>query len=352
VRRRRLLGAAGAAGAAGLAGCLGALDGGGGEPTVVPGRPDAVYVPSHVEGMRMVGMETDGPYGCALAFTFPHRFWLVTGTRTERVDVADDDSVHMMPVVFDEETGIVPPDLNPQLRVTEGGEEVAQLAPWAMLSQPMGFHFGDNVALGGEGSFVAEVSVGEPSTRRTGALADNEGGARFSFAFEFAPADLEDISVTTFPEAEQGTRGAADPMAMEMLPDTTAPPAESMPGDVRATATSGDAEFVVTVLADATPFGGDADQAYLAASPRTPHSRYVLPLLTLSATLTRDGSTAFDGALPATLDPALGHHYGAVVDEVAPGDALTLSVGAPPQVARHEGYETAFLEMGPMELTL
>jgi hypothetical protein len=37
---------------------------------------------------------------------------------------------------------------------------------------------------------------------------------------------------------------------------------------------------------------------------------------------------------------------------VESGDTLELRVTTPPQVARHEGYETAFLEMPPTELTL
>lgn len=46
-------------------------------------------------------------------------------------------------------------------------------------------------------------------------------------------------------------------------------------------------------------------------------------------------------ALTPATDPGLGYHYGAVVPDV--GSALTLTVTAPPQVTRHEGYETAFL---------
>jgi hypothetical protein len=349
MRRRDLLGAAGAGALAGLAGCLDALGGAGGEPTPLADRPDAVYLPTHFEGMEMVGMEKSGPYACALTYTFPHRFWLVTGTRTKAVDVAAEDSVHLMPVVFERETGIVPPDVNPQLRVTRDGEQVAQLAPWPMLSQPMGFHFGDNVALGGEGTVTAAVSIGAPTARRTGALADNQGNVSFEFEFEFEEATLRDLPVTDVPADDRGTRAAVEPMDMEMLPGTSLPAPEGLPGDLRGTATSGDGVFAVTVLDDAMPFGGGEDEAYLAVSARTPYNRNPLALMALSASL--DGTALGDG-LRESIDPELGYHYGAVVDEVADGADLTLTVDAPPQVARHEGYETAFVEMPPMELTL
>ena len=136
-------------------------------------------MPTHVEGMEMAGMQSSGSYKCALTYTYPHRFWLVTGSRREKVDIKSNDSTHLMPVVWETETGIVPPDINPQVQITQDGESVAQLAPWPMLSQPMGFHFGDNVQLAGDGTYQVEVSIGSPSTRRAGALADNQGQATF-----------------------------------------------------------------------------------------------------------------------------------------------------------------------------
>jgi hypothetical protein len=52
------------------------------------------------------------------------------------------------------------------------------------------------------------------------------------------------------------------------------------------------------------------------------------------------------------MDPALGYHYGAPIRGLASADRLTLSVTTPPQVARHEGYETAFLDLSPASLSL
>jgi hypothetical protein len=120
----------------------------------------------------------------------------------------------------------------------------------------------------------------------------------------------------------------------------------------------GDAVFAVRVL-DAPPegFGDESDAngeasaagddgAYLAVSARTPYNRYPLALMSLSATLEGSGGTRFDDQLTETLHPDLGYHYGAVVGDVGSGDSLTLTVDSPPGAARHEGYETAFFDMG------
>jgi hypothetical protein len=269
-----------------------------------------------------------------------------------KVDIKSKDSMHLMPVVWDAQTGIIPPDTNPQLTITQNGESVDQFAPWPMLSQPMGFHFGDNAQLNGNGTYTVDVSIGGPSTRRTGSLAENQGDASFTFEFEFNQSTLDEISVTDLSEEKQGTKGSVDVMDMEMLPSSQVPKPDALPGDVRGTATSGDAKFVVAMLEDASRFGGDEDQVYLAVSPRTPYNRIMLPMMSVSGTLTRTGSSVFDGILQATIDPELRYHYGATVSDVQSGDELTITVDSPPQTARHEGYETAFVDMPSMNLTL
>jgi hypothetical protein len=74
--------------------------------------------------------------------------------------------------------------------------------------------------------------------------------------------------------------------------------------------------------------------------------------MSLSGRLQRNGETVFDDILQTTIDPDLNYHYGAVVSDVQSGDELTVTVDAPPQTARHEGYEMAFFEMSDMELTV
>ena len=350
--RRQFLAGLGAAGAAGLAGCAGfSLESGNREPPLIENRPDAVYYPTHTEGLLMAGMASDGPYRCALTYSYPHRFWTVTGTTTNRVNVGDNDSLHLMPVVWHEETGIVVPDVNPRMEVSQDGEAVTEISPWPMLSQQMGFHFGDNVGLPEQGSYDVTVSVGEPGSRRTGSLA-GAGSASFEFSVEYQRSALQEISYTNVPEAKQGSLGAVPPMGMEMVPSTTVPEPDALPGTLVGTGTSGDADLAVTRLSDASAFGGSADQPYLAVSPRTPYNRFTLPLMSLSATLTRDGETVFDDILSETVSPELDIHYGAALPSIETGDELTVTIDAPPQVSRHEGYETAFLGMDPVELTV
>jgi hypothetical protein len=353
MNRRRFLQCAGLAGGVSTTGCLSQLGfetRPGNEPPIVENRPDAVYYPSHVEGMEMAAMGEAGPYQCAVTYSFPHRFWLVTGQDRERVDVESDDSLHLMLSLWDAETGVVPPSNSLDLAVERDGETVAEKPPWPMLSQNMGFHFGDNVALTGDGTYTANVRVGPLQTRRTGAFRDRFGeAASASLEFEFSQGALDELR---FEELQnRGVEGAVEPMEMEMMPLAQLPEPDGLPGRQVGEATSGDGRFVVTAL-DEPPAGVEASGTYLAVSARTPYNRYPLPFMGLSATLTRDGDTVFDDALTPTLDPDLDYHYGATVDGVESGDALELSVGAPPQVARHEGYETAFFDMQRMELTV
>lgn len=354
MRRRDFLALAGGASAMSLAGCGGLLNSqstGGSEP-VIESRPDAVYLPTHHEGMDMVGIQEQGSYSCALTYSYPHRFWLVTGTRVKKVEIKENDSVHLMPVVWETQSGTVPPDINPQLEISQDSETATDVSPWPMLSQPMGFHFGDNVQLSAEGTYNVDVSIGSPSTRRTGPLSESESDVTFSFDLDFSEETLNEIRYTDVADDREGTRGAVEPMQTADLPTTQVPGTDTLPGMIRGSGTTGDAEFVVTVLDDATPFGGSEQEAYLSVSPRTPHNRYMLPMMSLSGVLTRDNATVFDGSLQSTIDPEMGYHYGISVPDIQSGDELAITVDAPPQTARHEGYETAFVEMPEVRITL
>jgi hypothetical protein len=70
----------------------------------------------------------------------------------------------------------------------------------------------------------------------------------------------------------------------------------------------------------------------------------------VSATVVGGGQVRFDDRLEPGLDPELGFHYGARVPGLAVDDSVELSVDVPPQVARHEGYETAFLDVESVRL--
>jgi len=372
---RRAFLAAGAAATGALAGCLGDADGNGGDesggtgngddlsspevadtsnaPTVpeVENPPDAVYLPSHRDAMQPLPTVEAGEYAVTPMLTYPHRFWLVTGT--EREEVAPSASgVHLMATVWDADTGeVLPVDTGSQMRITRDSDPVDQRAPWPMVSQTMGFHFGDNVGLPDQGTYTVEFDltpIGGDTVRTTGAFADRFAEQRtVTFEFEFNREFQESVvdGVTYLDEDKWGQRGALEPMGgMEMtMPSSGLQPADAYPGQDLGTPTSGDATFVVRYL-EGTRLS-DGSTGYLLVSPRTPYNRVPLADMALSV------SGALEGELVQTLDSDLGHHYGFAGD-LSAGDRLELIVESPPQVARHRGYETAFLEMPLMEVAV
>ncbi|WP_049972245.1 twin-arginine translocation signal domain-containing protein [Haladaptatus cibarius] len=319
------------------------------DPPIVENRPDAVYYPAYMEGMEMYGMAKDGDFRFALMYSYPHRFWNVTGQSNNKVPVQSDDSLHLMISLWDAKTNtVVPADM--QLTITKDGETVDDRAPWPMLSQTMGFHYGDNVTLDGNGSYTATVAVGSIGARRTGDFASRlDGGASTTIDFDFDTEQIYDVEYREIGE-KQGSRDAIEPM-MENVPAGRAPDPKKLPGTVVGTKSSGDADFVVTVVEPSNRFT-DSDKSYLAVSPRTPYNRIVLPRLSLSMELLRNDNTISTGSIAPALDPELDNHYGTAVEDIQSGDTLRLTIDSPPQVARHDGYETAFMEMPPMEFTV
>jgi hypothetical protein len=354
MQRRQYLAATGAGCALSLTGCLGLFETeqrATRNPPLVADRPDAVYIPSHVEGMQMVDMAMSGRLRLAVSYSFPHRFWLVDGDRSNLVEVDEDDSAHVMVSVWDAETETAIPSSNASVVVSKDGDVVADRSMWRMLSQNMGFHYGDNVTLDGDGDYEVDVEFGPVTTRRTGGFEGLFGElSSATFSLSFSRSTLEDLTFETLDD-RKGQRGAVEPMSMEMMPVPQLPAADAMPGTVLGPERSGDAKFVVAVL-ETPPSGVEGAGTYLAVSPRTPYNRYPLPFMSLTATLTRDGETVHEGTLTPTLDPDLQYHYGTVVDGVEAGDTLTITPETPPQVSRHEGFETAFLDMAPVELTV
>jgi hypothetical protein len=70
----------------------------------------------------------------------------------------------------------------------------------------------------------------------------------------------------------------------------------------------------------------------------------------LSVSVSRGGTTVLDRRLERTLDPEAGYHYGIGGIALTSGDTVTVSVDVPPQIARHDGYETAFVQMDSFSL--
>jgi hypothetical protein len=301
--------------------------------------------------MQMSGTASVGRYRFGLSYARPHRFWLVTGDRVRQVNVSENDSMHLMLTAWDGETGTVVPTSNAVVKVMQDGEVVVSDTPlWSMLSQSMGLHFGDNVTLDEEGSYEVAVSFGPVETRRAGALAGAlSEQVSVTFDLEYSESAVDDL-----PFEETGYRAgepdAIEPMEMDMMPRGQTSPASELPGEELGDATSGDARFIARALS--VPDGVDGAGRYLAISAQTPYNRYPLPFMSLSATVMRDGSAVFEGDLTGTLHPDFAYHYGTVVDSLQSGDQIQLTVDAPPQVSRHEGYETAFVEMDPVELTV
>jgi len=350
MRRRALLAAA--AGAVTTAGCLETLglqtQSAWRDPPLVNDRPQAVYYPAVTEGMAMYGTRSVGPYTVALMYSYPHRFWNLSGNRTRKNVVEAADSVHLMATIWDERSGVVIPiDAGLSAEITQDGGLVAQEVIYPMLSQNMGFHYGSNFALDGNGTYTANVSIGGTRMRRTGRFAGEfSSPVTTTFEFAFDTAELYDLSFRQLPE-KQGERGAVEPMGMGMaVPVGRAPPKRALPGARLGTKRSGDAAFVVTAIRNAN------GATRLAVFPRTPYNRIVLPFMSLSATVSRGGQQRFGGTLERTLDPEFGYHYSAAVKGLEPGDVLKISATTPPQIARHDGYETAFIDMQPVEITV
>jgi hypothetical protein len=342
MRRRTFLAAGAGAASAALAGCAGSFPTqAAGAPPVLEDRPAAVYFPTHVEGMQMAGTGGAGDYRFGLTYSYPHRFWNVNGTEVSMTEIGSGDDIHLMAIVWDAESRQILPDTGLSLEIERDGELVSQEVIYPMLSQPMGFHYGANFGLDGDGSYDVTLSVGGVSTRRSGAFAGRfADGASATVGLEYARATRDEISYEVTAD-RAGERAAVPPMEMGMggmsMPTGRAPAREDLPG-VLGEGTSGDAAFVVGAL-DAPPEGIEGNGRYLYASARTPYNRMVLPAMAMEAT-----TGGFDGELTATLDPDLGYHYGAVVDEVG---EVEVRPTLPPQTARHEGYETAFMDFEP-----
>jgi hypothetical protein len=416
MNRRRFMQAAGATGITAIAGCTGgSFFEVQSSPTSIPpvpeNRPNAVYYPSHLEGMQMLGTSSvgnmenmgntsntsgtngsggtndsggmdgmdrsggtngsgnmggtngsngssgmdvggtsgAGDYAFGLMYSYPHRFWTVSGTERQKTVLQDADSMHMMASVWEPRTRTVLPDTGLSVEISQKGDLVSEEVIYPMLSQQMGFHYGANFELPGDGTYTAELSAGAMNTRRTGAFEGMFSSPQsVEIEFDYSEQAKNEISYRTL-EDRAGQKGAVSPMDMPMVPQAYAPKRADLPGRVIGEGTSGDAKLLVTHVE--SPPAGVEGKTYLAASARTPYNRLVIPAMALSGTLTRGGQAIFDGELKRTLDPDLGYHYGAAVESVRSGDELAITVDTPSQTARHEGYETAFLD-GMKETTV
>ncbi len=368
---------------------------------VMDDPPSRVYLPTHRDPMEMLGVYEAGDLRVAPMYTLPHRFWLVNGTRTEEVEPAADDTLHFMFTVWDHESGVVlSEDPGVSLEITKDDETVVDRNPWTMVSQTMGFHFGDNVPLDGPGTYDVEVEIGSVEGVRK--LGDIDGrlqdAVSAELSFEVTQEGLRDLvdGVEYFPEDRWGAEEALPPMhhgdhdshgdggvsdvhshgdgtnggpedgdhgdehhqedeehhedgdhddehhqedhGHVEIPYSHAPEPNDLPGELLATPSSDDAVVAVSYVEGSSRFANDD---YLLVSPRTPYNRCILPATNLS--LEPEDHVVEDHG--ASLDPDAGFHYGFEVEALYDAEDVEVVVETPPQVSRHMGYETAFLEM-------
>lgn len=369
--RRAVLASIGGTSLAAVAGCLDQLDGGNeddadGQPDLprVEDPPGVVYVPSHREGVEPLGTVRAGPYELRPMLSYAHPFWLAREGTTTEVDVSDADA-HLMIGIADAVTGTALPHGELRWTIRRDGAVHDDRSPWRMLSQQMGAHVGANVELGEDGDYEATLSLPPMGIRRGGALAgrfDEPRTATLSFTFDQVLRDRLIDAIAYVDEEQAGVPGAIEPMAAT----SGLPPVDALPGTLQGVPASSthrlprshDADFGITVRegapAGVTPeaAGATDEDPYLLVSPRTPYNRVPLPGMSLSADIERDGEHLATYRLRPTVDEAAGLHYGATVPALAPGDRVRVTVDAAPRVARHQGYETAFLEMEPVAVTV
>jgi hypothetical protein len=403
MRRRDLLAAGALSSALSLsAGCLETLGREDAWRELVVDPPDGAYVPPKVDGMLQLGGATVDGLELSLSATRPHSFWTVAGDERARADVRDHHDVHLMATVTDAETGLtVPTSVSTTIRSREG--RIDERTLWPMLSQRMGFHYGDNVPLGEDGPHAATVRIEPTSVDASGVLADRlESPRTVDFEFEYAAAEIESLERRLIDEDEgRGEAGAVEPMEHDHgghesednhddhrsenghgnhddhrsenghgnhddhrfendhgdHNDSDADDHESgadletATDEWLGTARSGDLEFGVGVLENGS--GGDAEDTVV-VNARTRYNQFSLPFAGLSVAPARNGSLGEKVRLAERLDAELGHYYGAPVerDRLEATAELAVTVDATPQLSRHEGYETAFFDLEPATVSI
>ncbi|MCL7417620.1 MAG: iron transporter [Halalkalicoccus sp.] len=333
---------------ASLSGCLDALDSESAWRDLVVDRPEAAYVPPEIHGMATwASVNADG-YDLTLLASRPHGFWTVTGTETNQVAMREAHSVHLMAAVRESASGRYLPA---EVRVSIPHEgESTERTLWPMLSQRMGPHHGDNVALPGPGTYAASVRVLPSGVDHRDRATRFDPGVH-EVEFEYDPAAIEALDRTVLDEGRRGEPGAVEPMGHgrgehagggghgEGHPTIpTAPPVEAFSTPL-GTGTAGDCRVAVAL-----------DGNYLIASLRTPYNGFPLAFASLSARIDRAGSSE-TRPLFESFDPEIDHHYGTPLD-LDGGERVRIAIETPPQLARHEGYETAFLDRGEFSLRL
>jgi len=414
MNRRQFLAASTAGLSVAAAGCVEAFDSlegtsYGREPPLVDPRPNAIYWPTHTEQMvhGEVGETSDG-LAVHLMYTFPHRFWQVTtadeGYGTEKFEVGPDDAIHIMLGVWDAETEVVLPVSSLEVAITgDGVDERETIYP--MLSQRMGFHYGDNYHLDGDDTYSVQVTVGGVDINRFGAFEGRFGEAEtVELELDYSETERNDLDFELY-EDRQGQRGAVDPMGMEdgemdhdemdhdemdhdghdmhhEMPLGFAHDLEDAGGEPMGEAVLDDIRYRAALFDDER-FG---EEPYLAVTAATRYNDLIIPEMGLSAHVGSADQTVEIDVVPediddfepddddeplvdaqsptepreiqvvdpdeavlseqlqAGLDPEIGFHYGISAPGIDGSEDVTVDISTPTQVVRHEGYETVFFD--------
>lgn len=313
--------------------------------------PEGAYIPEHMDMMKMIGMETAERLMVSLSYTRPHEFFLVTGTRTNNVEIQTSDTMHLMTMVHDMQTGAIAPQVEPTITVSRDGDELVSNQPWPMLSQPMGFHFGDNVAVSGQAAYRFDVTVNAAQSVLPDELGDVFTKQSITFEAEFDPASASELGQKHTGD-EAGTAGALPPMEMDGMSIPQQPAYDEFPIELTGPQYTDDLGVAVGTHDDPTSLGFTDGEIALVAATQTKYNRYPLGFMGVEATVTRDGDEVFADELSSAVDGELGHYYGAGTPALEVGDTVDLEFTTPPQVARHRGYERAFLELDTLTFTL
>ena len=131
MNRRTFLGVTGTAACASIAGCMNGLEiTNNREPALLEDRPEASYIPTHREGMQMIGMGMADDLMVGLMYSYAHRFWVLENDGgeyvTNRIDIQRDDAIHLMATPFHRSTGTVVPDTGLSVEIARDGSLVSQ----------------------------------------------------------------------------------------------------------------------------------------------------------------------------------------------------------------------------------
>lgn len=108
-----------------------------------------------------------------VATSEPTTFTIFQGDQSREVTPQPEDSVHLMAVLADDQTGERIPYSEVWATITDDqGEVVFDERLWPMISQGMGTHYGSNVPLPASGSYDVSMQVGPPQAARHPEYAD------------------------------------------------------------------------------------------------------------------------------------------------------------------------------------